>query len=124
MRTLTILAFPAFIAVPAFVAAQTMTAQQYHKEKGPCACPEDKDKPGNKCGRKNVSGARRIADSVTFVRAQTVIATIANEEEAVPYLKERKRAARGTLAALGDMSAVGANTCKPTRLRARRSPVK
>jgi hypothetical protein len=39
MRTLTILAFPAFIAVPAFVAAQTMTAQQYHKEKGPALAP-------------------------------------------------------------------------------------
>jgi hypothetical protein len=43
MRTLTILTFAAFIAVPTFVAAQSMTAQQYHKEKGPCACPEDKD---------------------------------------------------------------------------------
>ena len=51
MRTLTILTFAAFIAVPTFVAAQSMTAQQYHKEKGPCACPEDKDQAGNKCGR-------------------------------------------------------------------------
>ena len=50
MRMLTILAFAAFIAAPTFVAAQSMTAQQYHKEKGPCACPEDKDKAGNKCG--------------------------------------------------------------------------
>jgi hypothetical protein len=54
MRTLTILTFAAFIAVPTFVAAQSMTAQQYHKEKGPCACPEDKDKAGNKCGRPSV----------------------------------------------------------------------
>ena len=38
MRTLTILTFAAFIAVPTFVAVQSMTAQQYHKEKGPCAC--------------------------------------------------------------------------------------
>jgi len=35
MRTLTILTFAAFIAVPTFVAAQSMTAQQYHREKGP-----------------------------------------------------------------------------------------
>jgi hypothetical protein len=53
MRTLTILTFAAFISVPTFVAAQSMTAQQYHKEKGPCACPEDKDKAGNKCGRRS-----------------------------------------------------------------------
>jgi hypothetical protein len=53
MRTLTILTFAAFIAVPTFVAAQSMTTQQYHKEKGPCACPEDKDKAGNKCGRRS-----------------------------------------------------------------------
>jgi hypothetical protein len=53
MRTLTILTFAAFIAVPTFVAAQSMTAQQYHKEKGPCACPEDKDSAGNKCGRRS-----------------------------------------------------------------------
>jgi hypothetical protein len=52
MRTLTILSFAAFIAVPT-VAAQSMTAQQYHKEKGPCACPEDKDNAGNKCGRRS-----------------------------------------------------------------------
>jgi hypothetical protein len=53
MRTLTILTFAAFIAVPTFVAAQSMTTQQYHKEKGPCACPEDKDEAGNKCGRRS-----------------------------------------------------------------------
>jgi hypothetical protein len=53
MRTLTILTFAAFIAVPTFVAAQSITAQQYDKEKGPCACPEDKDKAGNKCGRRS-----------------------------------------------------------------------
>jgi hypothetical protein len=33
-----------------------MTAPQYHKEKGPCACPEDKDKAGNKCGRRSAFG--------------------------------------------------------------------
>jgi bifunctional non-homologous end joining protein LigD len=32
MRTLTILTFAAFIAIPTFVAAQSMTAQQHHKE--------------------------------------------------------------------------------------------
>jgi hypothetical protein len=59
MRTLTTLTFAVFIAVPTFVAAQSMTAsqsmtaQQYHKEKGPCACPEDKDRSGNKCGRQS-----------------------------------------------------------------------
>jgi hypothetical protein len=53
MRTLTIITFAAFIAVPTFVAAQSMTAQQYHKEKGSCACPEDKDNAGNKCGRRS-----------------------------------------------------------------------
>jgi hypothetical protein len=50
---LTILAFAAFIAAPTFVATQSMTAQQYHKEKSLCACPEDKDKAGNKCGRRS-----------------------------------------------------------------------
>jgi len=53
VRSLTILTFAAFIAVPTYGAAQSMTAQQYRKEKGPCACPEDKDKAGNKCGRRS-----------------------------------------------------------------------
>ncbi|MGY4161451.1 hypothetical protein ACVINW_007293 [Bradyrhizobium sp. USDA 4461] len=53
MRTLIVLAFAAFVAVPTLVAAQPMTAQQYHKEKGPCACPEDKDMAGNTCGRRS-----------------------------------------------------------------------
>ena len=53
MLTLTVLTFAAFIAVPTFIAAQSMLAQQYHEEKGPCACPEDKDKAGNKCGRRS-----------------------------------------------------------------------
>ena len=53
MRMLTILAFAAFIGAPTCVAAQFMTAEQYHKEKGPCACPEDTDKAGNKCGRRS-----------------------------------------------------------------------
>jgi peptidoglycan hydrolase-like protein with peptidoglycan-binding domain len=33
------------------IVAKSGAAQQYHKEKGPCACPEDKDEAGNKCGR-------------------------------------------------------------------------
>lgn len=33
--------------------AQTMTPQQYHKDKGPCACPDDKDKAGHKCGKRS-----------------------------------------------------------------------
>jgi hypothetical protein len=34
-------------------AAQSITAQQYHKEKGPCACPDDKDEAGHRCGRRS-----------------------------------------------------------------------
>jgi hypothetical protein len=30
-----------------------MTPQQYHKDKGPCACPDDKDKAGHKCGKRS-----------------------------------------------------------------------
>jgi hypothetical protein len=33
--------------------AQTMTPAQYHKEKGPCACPDDKDKTGKHCGKRS-----------------------------------------------------------------------
>lgn len=33
--------------------AQSMTPQQYHKEKGPCACPDDKDKAGKRCGKRS-----------------------------------------------------------------------
>jgi hypothetical protein len=39
------------IAGLAPAAAEQMTPAQYHKEKGPCACPDDKDKAGNKCGK-------------------------------------------------------------------------
>ena len=53
MRTLTLLTFTASISVPTLVAAQSMTAQQYHEEKGPCACPQDMDKAGRKCGRRS-----------------------------------------------------------------------
>lgn len=43
----------AMIASYSLASAQTMTPQQYHKEKGPCACPDDKDKVGHKCGKRS-----------------------------------------------------------------------
>jgi hypothetical protein len=51
MRTLAIAA--ALLAGISLAAAQSMTSQQYHKEKGPCACPDDKDKAGHKCGKRS-----------------------------------------------------------------------
>jgi len=45
LTALTLLASPSL--------AQTMTPQQYHKDKGPCACPDDKDKAGHKCGKRS-----------------------------------------------------------------------
>jgi hypothetical protein len=52
MRTLALAAIvAAVLAAPA--AAQPMTPQQYHKEKGPCACPDDKDKAGKQCGKRS-----------------------------------------------------------------------
>jgi hypothetical protein len=61
MRTLAVVICVALFAAPIVAAAQSMTpaevysmtAQQYHKEKGPCACPDDKDKVGNKCGKQS-----------------------------------------------------------------------
>jgi hypothetical protein len=54
MRTvLTLLTASALIAGVSFFSAQAMTPQQYHKEKGPCACPDDKDKSGHKCGKRS-----------------------------------------------------------------------
>jgi hypothetical protein len=53
MPKLPIAAIAAMIAVPTLVAAQSMTAQQYHQEIGPCACPDDKDKAGNRCGARS-----------------------------------------------------------------------
>ncbi len=43
----------ALISIPSLAVAQTMTPQQYHKEKGPCACPDDKDAAGHKCGKRS-----------------------------------------------------------------------
>ena len=51
MRTLAIAA--ALLTGISLAAAQTMTSQQYHKEKGPCACPDDKDSAGKKCGKRS-----------------------------------------------------------------------
>jgi hypothetical protein len=43
----------ALLASYSFASAQSMTPQQYHKDKGPCACPDDKDKAGSKCGKRS-----------------------------------------------------------------------
>jgi hypothetical protein len=43
----------ALIAGVSSVTAEAMTPQQYHKEKGPFACPDDKDKAGHKCGKRS-----------------------------------------------------------------------
>jgi hypothetical protein len=51
MRTLAVAA--ALLAGISLAAAQSMTAQQYHKEKGPCACPHDKNKAGKRCGKRS-----------------------------------------------------------------------
>jgi hypothetical protein len=51
MTALTVAAL--LVAGHSFAAAQQMTPQQYHKEKGPCACPDDKDKAGKHCGKRS-----------------------------------------------------------------------
>jgi hypothetical protein len=43
----------ALLAGHSVAATQPMTPQQYHKDKGPCACPDDKDKAGNRCGKRS-----------------------------------------------------------------------
>ena len=50
---LTALIAAALIATVPLASAQSLTPQQYHKQKGPCACPDDKDKAGNKCGKRS-----------------------------------------------------------------------
>lgn len=50
---ITILVASALIGSHSLASAQTMTPQQYHKEKGPCACPDDTDKAGRKCGKRS-----------------------------------------------------------------------
>jgi hypothetical protein len=95
MRTLTILTFTAFIAVPTFVAAQSMTAQQYHKEKGPCACPEDRDNAGNKCGRRSAfceSNGIEIENcylkDVDAPKAKGVLVCLRSDPAAVPLMAQ------------------------------------
>ncbi len=41
------------VAAPVASAQNVMSPQQYHKEKGPCACPGDKDKVGHLCGKRS-----------------------------------------------------------------------
>lgn len=55
MRVLLAVVFAAMlISAPSLAFAQkAMTPQQYHKDKGPCACPDDKDKAGHKCGKRS-----------------------------------------------------------------------
>ena len=54
MRIMFALATAALIVTPSLGLAQSaMTPQQYHKEKGPCACPGDKDKAGHVCGKRS-----------------------------------------------------------------------
>jgi hypothetical protein len=55
MRILAVsaLAIAALTANYSLASAQGMTPQQYHKEKGPCACPDDKDKAGKRCGKRS-----------------------------------------------------------------------
>ena len=56
MRSLAITAIALAILTASYspIAAQeAMTPQQYHKEKGPCACPGDKDKAGKACGKRS-----------------------------------------------------------------------
>jgi hypothetical protein len=49
---LTVLMLGGIVAATPLASAQ-MTPQQYHKDKGPCACPDDQDKAGNKCGKRS-----------------------------------------------------------------------
>jgi hypothetical protein len=55
MRVLLAIVFATtLISAPSLAFAQkAMTPQQYHKDKGPCACPDDKDKAGHKCGKRS-----------------------------------------------------------------------
>jgi hypothetical protein len=53
MRILALLTAAALLTGSSIASAQQMTPQQYHKEKGPCACPDDMDKAGHKCGKRS-----------------------------------------------------------------------
>jgi hypothetical protein len=59
---LTTLIAAALLASFSLASAQ-MTPAQYHKDKGPCACPGDKDKAGHMCGKRSAfckSGAAEV----------------------------------------------------------------
>ena len=48
------IAMAAFVLIASVsLAAAQMTPQQYHKDKGPCACPGDKAKDGSVCGKRS-----------------------------------------------------------------------
>jgi hypothetical protein len=55
LRTLAIAALTVVALLGNFcpALAETMTPQQYHKAKGPCACPDDKDSAGKTCGKRS-----------------------------------------------------------------------
>ena len=55
MRVVLILATALALTAPTSIAwaEKAMTPQQYHKEKGPCACPGDKDRAGHLCGKRS-----------------------------------------------------------------------
>jgi hypothetical protein len=55
MRILVIATFVtgALLASYSLAAAQKLTPQQYHKEEGKCACPDDKDSGGRRCGKRS-----------------------------------------------------------------------
>src|SRR5690348_2996877 len=74
MKTITaILTATALLGSVGLVSAQSMTPAQYHKEKGPCACPDDKDKAGNKCGKRSAFCQQGGAE-VTCYRAGDIAA--------------------------------------------------
>jgi len=74
MRTaFALLTATALIAGVSFASAQSMTPQQYHKDKGPCACPDDKDKAGHKCGKRSAFCQEGGAE-VTCFRAGDIAA--------------------------------------------------
>jgi hypothetical protein len=54
MRIVTAVFMAGVLAAPSIAAAQTtMTPQQFHKKEGACACPDDKDSAGKKCGKRS-----------------------------------------------------------------------
>jgi len=64
MHTIAVVAFTVATLLGNFspASAETMTPQQYHKAKGPCACPNDKDSAGKKCGKRSALCQKGGAD--------------------------------------------------------------